>query len=168
MQTKWCPDFIFSKAGGSHPCIPVRYSIAADLCCIHSLCNHIIAGFQGILFQGFAGHNSRANSPAVLRWLWDSPRTGCVWRTTPYIYVALTSNNRVILACELHRSLLPQCEALRICRLVSPIATVSSQCVRPCKIIFEACTCNIRCILCQGCRIKYNTFHQYKIQLFKQ
>jgi len=32
----------------------------------------------------------------VLRWLCDSPRTGCAWRTTPYIYVARTSNNRVI------------------------------------------------------------------------
>jgi len=31
----------------------------------------------------------------VLRWLCDSPRTGCAWRTTPYIYVARTSNNRV-------------------------------------------------------------------------
>jgi len=25
----------------------------------------------------------------------DSPRTGCAWRTTPYICVARTSNNRV-------------------------------------------------------------------------
>jgi len=30
-----------------------------------------------------------------LRWLCDSPRTGCAWRTTPYIHVARTSNNRV-------------------------------------------------------------------------
>jgi len=30
-----------------------------------------------------------------LRWLCDSPRTGCAWRTTPYIYVARTRNNRV-------------------------------------------------------------------------
>ena len=37
-----------------------------------------------------------AISPVVLRWLCDSPRTGCAWRTTPYIYVARTSNNRVI------------------------------------------------------------------------
>ena len=37
----------------------------------------------------------------MLRWLCDSPRTGCAWRTTPYIYVARTSNNRVIMACEL-------------------------------------------------------------------
>ena len=36
-----------------------------------------------------------ATSPVVLCWLCDSPQTGCVWRTTPYIYVAWTSNNRV-------------------------------------------------------------------------
>jgi len=59
----------------------------------------------------------------VLRWLCDSPQTGCVWRTTPYIYVAQTSNNRVIMACELYCSLLPQCKALRICRSGFPIAT---------------------------------------------
>jgi len=33
-----------------------------------------------------------------------------------YMYVARTSNNRVIMACELCCCLLPQCEALRICR----------------------------------------------------
>ena len=48
---------------------------------------------------------------------------GMAWRTTPYIYVARTSNNRVIMACELYCSLLPQCEALRICRSGIPIAT---------------------------------------------
>ena len=42
-----------------------------------------------------------ATSPVVLRWLCDSPRTWCVWRTTPYIYVARTSNKRVIVACNL-------------------------------------------------------------------
>ena len=42
-----------------------------------------------------------ATSLVVLRWLCDSPWTGCAWRTTPYIYVARTSNNRVIMACEL-------------------------------------------------------------------
>ena len=55
-----------------------------------------------------------ATSLVVLRWLCDSPRTGCGWRTTPYIYVARTSNNRVIMACELYCCLLTQCEALRI------------------------------------------------------
>jgi len=33
------------------------------------------------------------------------------------IYVARTSNNRVIMACDLYCCLLPQCEALRTCRL---------------------------------------------------
>ena len=53
----------------------------------------------------------------------DSPRTGCAWRTTSYIYVAQTSNKRVIMACELYCCLLPQCEALRTCRMGFPIAT---------------------------------------------
>jgi len=38
--------------------------------------------------------------------------------------VARTSNNRVIMACELYCCLLPQCEALRICRSGCSIATV--------------------------------------------
>ena len=33
-----------------------------------------------------------------------------------YIYLARTSNNRVIMTCELYWCLLPQCEALRTCR----------------------------------------------------
>jgi len=66
---------------------------------------------------------SVATSPVVLRWLCDSPLTGCAWRTTPYIYAARTSSNRVIMACELYYCLLPQCEALRICRSGFPIAT---------------------------------------------
>ena len=37
----------------------------------------------------------------MLRWLCDSSWTGCAWRTTPYIHVARTSNNRVIVACNL-------------------------------------------------------------------
>ena len=64
-----------------------------------------------------------ATSPVVLCWLCDSPRTGCAWRTTPYIYVARTSNNRVIMACELYCCLLPQCKASRICRSGFSIAT---------------------------------------------
>jgi len=64
-----------------------------------------------------------ATSPVVLCWLFDSPRTGCAWRTTPYIYVARTSNNRVMMACELYYCLLPRCEALRTCRSGFPIAT---------------------------------------------
>jgi len=43
-----------------------------------------------------------------------------------HIYVARTSNNRVIAACELSCCLLPQCEALRTCRSGFPIATVST------------------------------------------
>ena len=72
-------------------------------------------------------NSSVATSPVVLRWLCDSPRTVCMWRTTPYIYVAQTSNNRVIMACELYCWLLPQCEALRMCRSGFPITTVPSQ-----------------------------------------
>ena len=74
-----------------------------------------------------------ATSPVALRWLCDSPRMGCAWRTTPYIHVARTNNNRVIMACELCCCLLPQCEALRICRSGFPIATLRKpQDSRPC------------------------------------
>jgi len=64
-----------------------------------------------------------ATSPVVLHWLCDSPWTGCTWRTTSNMYVAWTSNNRMIMACELYCCLLPQCEALRICRSGFLIAT---------------------------------------------
>ena len=37
-----------------------------------------------------------------------------------------TNNNRVIMACELYCCLLPQCEALRICRSGFPIAITPS------------------------------------------
>jgi len=43
--------------------------------------------------------------------------------------VARTSNNRVIMACELYCCLLPQCEALRTCRSGFPIATQPQCCV---------------------------------------
>jgi len=77
-----------------------------------------------------------ATSPVMLRWLCDSPGTGCARRTTPYIYVARTRNNRVIMACELYCCLLPQCEALRICRSGFPIATHVS--MKPQRVIFAA------------------------------
>ena len=76
--------------------------------------------------SGVMADHSVATSPVVLRWLCDSPRTGYAWRTTPYIYVGRTSNNRMIMACELYCCLLPQCEALRICRSGFPIATIAS------------------------------------------
>ena len=41
----------------------------------------------------------------------------------PHIYVARTSNNRMIAAHDLYCYLLPQCEALRTCHLGFPIAT---------------------------------------------
>jgi len=41
------------------------------------------------------------------------------------IYVARTSNNRVIAAHDFYYCLLPQCEALRTCRSGFPIATIS-------------------------------------------
>jgi len=40
-----------------------------------------------------------------------------------YIYVAQTSNNRVILSGDLYCCLLPQCEVLRTCCSGVPIAT---------------------------------------------
>jgi len=41
-----------------------------------------------------------------------------------YMCVARTSNNRVISSGDLYCSLLPQCEALRMCRSGFPIATM--------------------------------------------
>ena len=52
------------------------------------------------------------NPSVVLRWLCDSPRTGCPWRTTPYIHVARTRNNRVIMACE---SIVACCHGAKFC-----------------------------------------------------
>jgi len=46
-----------------------------------------------------------------------------VHKEQQYIYVAPTSNNTVIMACEIYCCLLPQCEPLRICHLGFPIAT---------------------------------------------
>ena len=40
-----------------------------------------------------------------------------------HIYVARTSNNRMIMACDLSCCLLPQCEALRTCLSGFPVAT---------------------------------------------
>ena len=54
--------------------------------------------------------------------VWLSPRTGCA-RRIKYMYVARTSNNRVISSGDLYCCLLPRCEALRICRSGFPIAT---------------------------------------------
>ena len=72
---------------------------------------------------------SVATSRLALCWMCDSPRTGCARRITPiyiyiHIYMARTSNNRVIAACDLYCCLLPQCEALRTCRSGFPIARV--------------------------------------------
>jgi len=44
-------------------------------------------------------------------------------KNNTHIYVAPTSNNRVISSGDLYRCLLPRCEALRTCRSGFPIAT---------------------------------------------
>jgi len=41
-----------------------------------------------------------------------------------YMYVARTSNDRVISSCDLYCCLLPRCEALCTCRSGFPIATI--------------------------------------------
>ena len=92
---------------------------------------------------------SVATSPVVLRWLCDSPRTGCAWRITPlymwreqaiiewsWLESSADINlwtiehddwrtRRVIMAC-LYCCLLPRCEALRTCCSGFPIATLAS------------------------------------------
>jgi len=42
-----------------------------------------------------------------------------------HMYVARTSNNRVIMACELYGCLLPRCKASRTCRSGFPIASAA-------------------------------------------
>ena len=69
------------------------------------------------------GRDVVATSLVVFCWLCDSPRTGCAQRRAPYIYVARTSNKRVILSGDLYCCLLPRCKALRIWRSGFPIAT---------------------------------------------
>jgi len=90
-------------------------------------CNKIFAMPKSQVLKGLLrihiGMSGVATSPVVLRCMCDSPRTGCAPKNNN-IYVARTSNNRVIMACELYCCLLPRCEALRICRSGFPIATV--------------------------------------------
>jgi len=54
----------------------------------------------------FAKRCGVATSAVVLRWMCDSPRTGCAWRTKIYIFVEH----------DLYCCLLPRCEALRTFR----------------------------------------------------
>ena len=51
----------------------------------------------------------------------------CVKNNT-IMYVARTSNNRVISSGDLYCCLLPRCEALRTCRSGFPIATLTCSC----------------------------------------
>ena len=44
-------------------------------------------------------------------------------KNNTHLYVERTSNNRVIMACDLYRCLLPQCEALHTCCSGFPITT---------------------------------------------
>jgi len=62
----------------------------------------------------------------ALRWMWDSPWTGCVQRIIPiyiYMYVVWTRHNIMILSGDLYCRLLLQCEALRTSHSGFPIAT---------------------------------------------
>ena len=73
-----------------------------------------------------------ANTWLVLRWMCDSPRTGCARRITLIYTWREQANNRVMVACNLYCCLLPQCEALHACRSGFPIATLPSFALRPC------------------------------------
>jgi len=46
--------------------------------------------------------------------MWFTTNRMCVKNNT-HVYVTRTSNNRVIMACDLYCCLLPQCEVLRTC-----------------------------------------------------
>jgi len=76
-----------------------------------------------------------ATSPVVLRWLYDSPRTGWAWRTAPYTYAARASNSKrdcdvaalPILTCErLNMMTSVRKERLRAWSLLLLTATVRS------------------------------------------
>jgi len=55
-----------------------------------------------------------------------------------HMYVARTSNNRVITACDLYFCLLPECEALRTCPSGFPITPF---CILTLSYSFEKITC---------------------------
>ena len=74
--------------------------------------------------------------------VWFTTNGICVKNSTIHtVYVARTSNNRVIMACEFNCCLLPQCEALRTCRSGFPIATlnVGTALVSHCLLLPVAC-----------------------------
>ena len=93
---------------------------------LHKLVNYIL--------------NSVATSPVVLRWLYDSPRTGCALRTKLYISGA-KSHNRVVSSGDLYCCLLPQREALCTSRSGFPIATIGS--VSPWNCVWNCIICPI-------------------------
>jgi len=89
--------------------------------------------------SGYEMHDSVGMIETIVRLLLQPLRWRClecvihherdVREEQHYIYVARTSNNRVIMACELCCCLLPQCEALRTCRSGFPIATLLTHAV---------------------------------------
>ena len=64
-------------------------------------------------------------SSGVALIVWFTTNGMCVKNNT-IMYVARTSNNRVISSGDLYSCLLPRCEALRTCRSGFPIAIVST------------------------------------------
>jgi len=72
----------------------------------------------------FAKRCGVATSPVVLRWLCDSPRTGCARRTKIYsVFVARASNSKRDCEHDFYCCLLPRWEALLTCHSEFPIAT---------------------------------------------
>ena len=59
-----------------------------------------------------------------------------------YMYVARTSNNRVISSGDLYCCLLPQCEALRTCRSGFPIARIVLLIENSAIAVYRKCTIN--------------------------
>jgi len=84
--------------------------------------------------------------------MWFTTNGMCAKNNT-HIYVARTSNDRVIAAHDLYCCLLPQCEALRTCCSGFPIATKwfcdQDMEVVPCET-FTKTTCNRCCSLWTG------------------
>ena len=104
----------------------VRPSHKPQLCCIFPQVGKVVCGTIRWKSIGVVGMNEHRRcyccnlSGGVV---WFTTNGMCVKNNT-IMYVALTSNNRVISSGDFYCCLLPRCEALRICRSGFPIATL--------------------------------------------
>jgi len=104
----------------------VRPSHKPQLCCIFPQVGKVVCGTMRWKSIGVVGMNEHRQcyccnlSGGVV---WFTTNGMCVKNNT-IMYVARTSNNRVISSGDLYCCLLPRCEALRTCHSGFPIATL--------------------------------------------